>query len=206
VTAGPRRERPVVGVTGGVGSGKSSFAAALAGEDWTLVSADEVAHEVLEEETIRQRLAAAFGPGILDAEGRIDRAALGRRVFASRAALQRHTAVVYPAIRERLAARLAAARQAAAGGVVLEAPTLYEAGCEGLVDRVVTVEAPLEARARRCSAARDWGPDEVRRREALTIGEAERRRRADTVVENDGDLDALRAAARRMRERLSASR
>ncbi len=183
-----------LGVTGAVCGGKSTLARMLADRGARLVDADAIAHEVLDRPEVRERLVAAFGASILGPTDRINARALGQRAFADAASLKRLTDVVYPPIREALADRLDRLHAQDDAPVVLDAPTLYEAGCEHLVDRVATVEAPpevCEARAR----ARGWIAGEVARREELKLPAQERRRRADYVVENTGTLDELARAA-----------
>jgi len=183
-----------LGVTGAVCGGKSTFARMLADCGARLVDGDAVAHEILDRPEVRERLVATFGAGILGPADRIDTKALGQRAFAHAASLKRLTDVVYPLIREALSERLEEPHAHGDAPAVLDAPTLYEAGCEDLVDRVATVEAPPEVCEAR-ALARGWIAGEVARREELKLPAQERRRRADYVVENTGSVDDLARAA-----------
>ncbi|MFW5856276.1 MAG: dephospho-CoA kinase [Planctomycetota bacterium] len=196
---------PVLAVTGGVGAGKSVFVRHLETLGARVLDADAEAHAVLDEPRVRDELVRRFGGDILTDDGRADRQALAERVFRDAESLRRHTEVVYPALRRRLGRRLADLRETDARPVVLEAATLFEAGARDLVDHVVTVEAPLPLREERCRTARGWTPGEATRRDAFLLGEEERRRRADEVVENTGDENDLRRAAEAVYRRLCAS-
>ncbi|MHC4884922.1 MAG: dephospho-CoA kinase [Planctomycetota bacterium] len=185
----------VLAVTGSIASGKSSLCEKLADLGATTISADHVAHQVLQKETIVKRLISAFGEQITSAEGALNPASLADQAFASPEALRRLTDVVYPAIRVELREEIDQHQAAGKAFVVLEAPTLFEAECEGLVDTVVTVEAPFDERQRRCTQDRGWAPEELARREVHLLSDQERRHRADRVIENNEGTAALLDAA-----------
>lgn len=192
-------------VQGGIASGKSTVGKLLAARGATFLDCDKIAHEVLAEPEVAARLAEAFGPGVLDPEGRVDRKALGRVVFDDPAALRRLEALVHPGVRERVqgALRSLALEAAAAGAGAPRAVAVIDAavaskmklteGLPGLdvggrdYDVVVFVDVSPEIRRRR-AAERGWAPGELERREArqesLTVLED----RADVVIHNDGDL------------------
>jgi dephospho-CoA kinase len=181
----------VIGLLGGVASGKSAVAAMLAERGARVLDADRLAHAELAREEIRDRVVAALGPEVLDASGRaIDRSALGRRVFGDRAALARLEAIVHPGVLAAIERELEAGRPGATGRqpvLVLDVPLLAEAGVLGRCREVLFVEAPRavrEARAR----SRGWAAGELERREAHQAPLEEKRARATFVVRNDGDL------------------
>jgi dephospho-CoA kinase len=187
---------PVIGLTGGIGSGKSTVAALLAERGAHVIDADRVGHDVYRpgSEGFR-RVVEAFGTGIVAPDGSIDRRALGARVFADPAALARLNSIVHPLIAAEITARLAAARASAgAAPVVVEAAVLLEAGWRALVDRLWVVSVSRETAIQRVSATRGLARTEVERRIDAQLSDAERRRAADLVIENDGSLDALRVA------------
>jgi dephospho-CoA kinase len=190
---------PVIGLTGGIGSGKSTVAALLAERGAHVIDADRVGHEVYRpgSEGFR-RVVEAFGPGVVAADGSIDRRALGARVFADPAALARLNAIVHPLIAADIAARIAAARAAAgAAPVVIEAAVLLEAGWRALVDRLWVVSVSRETAIARVTSTRGLAREEVERRIDAQLPDAERRRAADLVIENDGTPEALRVAVER---------
>lgn len=188
----------VIGVVGGIASGKSTVARLLSGPAGVVIDADRIAREVLEAPETRRELARVFGPGVLAPDGRPDREALAARVFASakdRAALESFT---HPRIRARIQAALDDARARHAPRIVLDVPLLLENESEhGLAaqcDALVFVEADETLRDARAASVRGWPAGEVARREAAQLPLAEKRARADQVIENRGDLAALERA------------
>jgi dephospho-CoA kinase len=182
-----------IGLTGGIGSGKSTVAAMLADLGATVIDADRVGHEIYRPGSEGFRLVReAFGPGVVAADGAIDRKALGARVFADPAELARLNALLHPLIGTAIRQRVAAARAAHPGvPVVVEAAIMLEAGWR-FFDRIWVVLASREAAVARVVASRGLRRDEVERRLDAQLSNAERRRHADVVLENDGTLDALR--------------
>jgi dephospho-CoA kinase len=187
----------VIGVLGGIASGKSWVAARLAGPDGVLIDADAIAREVLESPELRVELARAFGPGVLSSDGRPDREALARRVFDSPAERARLEALTHPRIRARIRALLDGARARRVPRVVLDVPLLLEnAAAHGLCEEcheLLFVDSDPPARARRAAEARGWDPGEVARREAQQLPLEEKRARAHFVIGNRGSLDELEA-------------
>lgn len=197
---------PVVGLTGGIGSGKSTAAALLAARGACVIDADRIGHEVYRPGTEGfRRVVTAFGDGVVASDGTIDRRALGAIVFDDPAARARLNAIVHPLIAEAVTARVAAARaEDAERPIVIEAAVLLEAGWDALVDRVWVVSAGREHAIARVVASRGLSKQEVERRIRAQMPEEERRRRADLVLENNGPPDALRAEVTRAWETLVA--
>jgi dephospho-CoA kinase len=189
-----------VGLTGGLASGKSTVARRLAAAGFTVVDADALVAELYRPGQPGARaVEELFGPDALAADGSVDRPAVARLVFADPerlAALERR---IHPLVGARFA-EIAARSE---GVAVLEATKLVEAGFAPDFDLVVTVEAPIEVRVAR---ARSRGADErdARARLAAQLPDAERRRVARVVIENDGDLDALAEKVDRLIARLRA--
>jgi dephospho-CoA kinase len=186
---------PVIGLTGGIGAGKTAVAQLLATLGARVIDADRIGHEVYRpgSEGFR-RVVEAFGPGIVGADGAIDRPALARVVFSDSQALARLNAIVHPLIAAELARRIAATRAAGhAGPVVIEAAVLLEAGWQRIVDRVWVVSASRENAIARVMASRGLSRADVERRLDAQMPDEERRGLADLVIENDGSPDALRA-------------
>ena len=186
--------RPVIGLTGGIGSGKSTVAAMLADLGADVIDTDKLGHDAYRpgSDGFRQ-VAAAFGPDIVAPDGTIDRRALAAKVFSDPAALRRLNAIVHPliglAVRDWLQRAQAEPRKAP---IVVEAPVLMEAGWR-FFDEVWVVVVEPETAVARVTASRDMTADEVRGRVAAQMSNAERMRLADRVIRNDGDLRALRA-------------
>lgn len=178
-----------MGLTGGVGSGKSTVAQLLAGHGAIVVDADAIAREVVEPGT--PGLAAVvdrFGERVLGPEGRLDRAALAAIVFHDSAELAALNAIVHPLIGARTAELMATAPADAI--VVHDIPLLVEGDLAGGFDAVVVVEAALQTRLDRL-AERGLAPDDARARIANQASDEQRRAVADELISNDGTLAAL---------------
>jgi dephospho-CoA kinase len=186
-----------IGLTGGIGSGKSTAARRFAELGALVVDADAIAREVVEPGTAGlAAVVAEFGPGILDGAGRLDRPALGEIVFADEAARGRLNAIVHPLVRARVAEILAAAP---AGTVVVQdVPLLVETGQAGSYDLVVVIEAPEDVRLHRLVTDRGLPAEQARARMATQATDAARRAVADEVIVNDGTPEALAAEVDRI--------
>jgi dephospho-CoA kinase len=185
----------ILGLTGGIGSGKSTVAAMLSDLGARVIDADKIGHEIYRpgSEGFR-RVVGAFGPGVVSADGQIDRRALGARVFAEPTALTRLNAIAHPLIAAEMARRIAALRsENYRGPVVIEAAVLLEAGWRALVDRLWVVSVRPETAIARVTSSRGLARADVERRIGAQMPDAERRREADVVIENDGTLATLRA-------------
>ena len=180
-----------IGLTGGIGSGKSTVAALLADRGARVVDADRIAREVVGPGT--PGLAAVveeFGSGVLTPDGALDRPALAALVFGDSAARARLDAVVHPLVRAR-AAELVAEVPADAV-VVQDVPLLVETGQAGAYDLVLVVETDVETRVARL-VDRGLSADDARARIASQATDEQRRAVADVVLRNDGDRTALAA-------------
>jgi dephospho-CoA kinase len=181
-----------VGLTGGIGAGKSAVAGLLAGHGAIVVDADAIAREVVEPGSGGLgAVLAEFGAGVCGPDGRLDRAGLASIVFADPDARRRLNAIVHPLVAERTAQLLADAP--ADSVLVHDVPLLAENGLAGHYDLVLVVEAPQDARLARL-AARGMPADEARARMAAQASDADRRAVADVVIGNSGTLDELAAA------------
>jgi len=186
--------KPVIGVVGGIGSGKSTAAAALARRGGRVVAGDPAGHAALRQPAIRERIAARW-PDAVGADGEIDRRILGRTVFADPAQLRELEALVFPWIKQRLREDIVVAKaDPDVKFVVLDAAVMLEAGWDGACDRLVFVDAPREVRAARV-ASRGWTADDLDRRERSQMSLDEKRGRADAVLENASGPNELQAGA-----------
>lgn len=185
-------KRLVVGLAGGVGSGKSSIASLFQNWGARVVDADVLGHRLLDRPPIRARLVRLWGPGILR-RGRIDRRALAAVAFRSRRSVERLNRTVHPAILRDLRRELRRGR----GLIVLDAALLYETGVDALCDRVVFVSVPRAERVRR-TASRGWAPGELARRERFQLPPAYKRKKADVVLNNAGPRSATTSRARKI--------
>ncbi len=184
----------IVGLTGGIGSGKSTVAGLLAGHGAEVIDVDALGRLVIAPGgRAEAAVLAEFGPGVADADGHVDRAALAGAVFGDPTALARLTAISHPAINAELVERIDALP--AGSIVVLDMAILVESTL-GRIDpahsysRVVVVEAPEALRVDR-AVARGMRADDVRARIAAQATDAQRRAVADAVVANDADVATL---------------
>ena len=182
-----------IGLTGGIGSGKSTVAARLAELGAVVIDSDQLAREVVEPGSPGlARVVERFGSGVLAPDGSLDRPGLGRLVFGDPAALADLNAIVHPLVRARSEALTAEAAGAGAAVVVHDVPLLVENKLAAGYDRVVVVEAPLPLRLQRL-AGRGLDPDTARARIAAQASDEERRAVADIVLDNSGSVEELRA-------------
>lgn len=181
----------VVGLTGGIGSGKSSVARLLAERGAVVVNADFLAREVVEPaEPAHAAIVERFGPGVVAADGQIDRAALAQVVFGDAQALADLNAIVHPAV-EKAIADVLRAEFPTDHVVVLEVPLWVEKGY-GTAAGVIVVDCPEEVAVRRLVEQRGMDEADVRRRVAAQASRDERLARADFVINNEGTLYDLR--------------
>lgn len=181
-----------VGLTGGIGSGKSEVAKAFAEIGACVIDTDELSREAVAPGSPGLRAIAALWPQVVR-DGALDRKALAAIVFADDAQRERLNAIVHPEVR-RLAAEYE--RRAAPGQIVVQVvPLLFEVGLDAQMDANVVVVAPDDARLRRVLARDDADEAHVRARMSAQIAPDEARRRADYVIENDADLTVLRERA-----------
>ena len=192
-----------VGLTGGIGSGKSEVARLLAERGAVVIDADAVAREVVAPGTEGlARVADAFGADVVGPDGALDRARLAAVVFADEAVRARLNRIVHPLIAARTRELLAGAPPDAV--VVHDVPLLVENDLGGAYDLVLVVEAPEEVRIERLRAFRGMTRADARARMSVQASDAQRRAAADVVIENSGDLAALAAAVERVwRDRIA---
>jgi dephospho-CoA kinase len=189
--------KPVIGLIGGIGSGKSTVAEAFARRGARVIVGDALGHEALRQPEIRARAVTRWGPQVLDAAGEVDRRKVAGIVFAKTSQARDELRVleswVFPWIGRRAAEEVAAAQgDDRVRLIMLDAAVMLEAGWNKLCDRLVYVHAPREVRLRRLAAGRGWGPKEVEERESAQHSLTEKATRADDAVDNSGAPEAVR--------------
>ena len=184
-----------IGLTGPIGCGKSTVAGLLARRGAIVIDADGLARDVTEPgEPALDAIAHRFGPELIGADGRLDRSALGRIVFADPGALADLEAIIHPAVRPRILAALEAAGTSTAPAVILEAIRLVDGGYAELLDEIWLVQCSPDTQHARL-AARGVDPVDVERRIAAQAGLVERVRDVATrIIVTDGSLDATTRA------------
>ncbi|MCK4581251.1 MAG: dephospho-CoA kinase [Dehalococcoidia bacterium] len=184
----------VIGVTGNIGSGKSSVCRILARLGATVLDADELAHETYNPHSeVWQELVAAFGTDILMPGEEIDRQKLGQAVFSDPAALARLNRIVHPAARRLAQERIADCRLQGARAVALEATLLIEAGWAKLVDRLWLVIAAESTAVRRLRESQGMDEHQVLARLKAQMPANEKMEYADDIIYNDGNLSQLKS-------------
>jgi dephospho-CoA kinase len=183
----------VVGLTGGIGSGKSTVASLLARRGAVIVDADALARDAVAPGTPGlSEVVARFGAGVVGARGELDRGALAAIVFADAAALADLNAIVHPWVRAAIAERLAGLDGGAFDGVVvLEIPLLVESGRSYGASKVIVVDCPEDVARRRLVEERGMDEGDARRRMAAQVSRAHRLAAADVVIDNSGSLADL---------------
>ncbi|GEK81593.1 dephospho-CoA kinase [Agrococcus baldri] len=196
---------PLVALTGGIASGKSTIAARLAEHGAVVIDADALVRELQQPgEPVLAAIAEAFGDHLLRADGSLDRAALGAVVFADHDARHRLNAIVHPAVSAESSRRFRAALERDPRAVVVyDVPLLVEARPEDPWDLVVVAHAPAEARIRRLVELRGMDEADARARVASQASDERRLAIADEVIETDGTLAATLEQVDRLWERLA---
>lgn len=181
-----------IGLTGGIGSGKSTVAKLLRARGFVVVDADQVAHDVVQKGTPGlQAVLAAFGPEYLRADGELDRARLGKWVFGRPQELLKLEALLHPLIQNEVQRQKAAAAQTGAAFAFYDVPLLYEKKLEPHFDAVVVVWSEEHQQLSRAVARGAHDEPEVRRRMSAQKSLHEKRGLAHFVVDNSGSAEAL---------------
>lgn len=187
----------VVGILGGIGSGKSTVARLFERHGAVIVDADHIAREVSERPEVVARIAERFGSEVLAEDGGIDRNVLARRVFGegNEEALGLLEGIVHPVVAIRVRERLEEARKQGVPVVILDVPLLLEKGYRESCDRLLFVRSDRATRLERV-ATRGWSEEELDRREAAQTPLSEKMKAADLVLDNERDLDRVAADVR----------
>jgi dephospho-CoA kinase len=183
---------PIIGIVGGIGSGKSLVAASMQRLGGHLINADQLGHEALEQPGLKAQLVKRWGNSILDAQGKTDRKKVGRIVFADAAELRALEGLVFPFIEARILAEMERARSIGdVQFIILDAAIMLETGWSKHCDKVIFVESPREIRLQRLLTHRGWDEKEVDRREKAQMPIDEKRLHADAIVLNDGEPEKV---------------
>ncbi len=186
----------VIGLTGGIGSGKTTVAKLLEEQGAVVLSADLVGHEVYQPgRPAFQEIIDAFGRDIVAADGAIDRKKLGAIVFASPRELKRLNSITHPRMKGMMRQKLEQLAREGHPVAVLEAALLLEAGWDDLADEIWVTVAPPPVAAERTAARSGLPPEQVLKRIKAQMSNEERIRRAHVVIDTDGDIEGTRRQA-----------
>ena len=182
----------VIGLTGGIGSGKSTVSRFLADLGAVIIDADKIGHEVYRPDTgTWRKLVKTFGSGILATDNTIDRKKLGAIVFGDETELKRLNAIIHPQITEIIKKRIADYRRQGVSVVVVDAPVLFEANAKNLVEEVWVVVSNEANVIKRAIARTSLPEEQIRSRIRSQLSNEERIKRAQVVIHNDGTAEDL---------------
>lgn len=203
MTRQPSLTKPVIGIVGGIGAGKSTVAAEFAALGCVLIDADAIGHELLDEDDVRHQVRRRWGPGVFDDDGRVRRGELAARVFADPAELDELNRILHPRIRRQLAERIDAAMAApGAAGAVVDAAVLFEAGWDDLCSHVVFVAADDPMRLQRVRRQRGWDRQMWQEREKSQISLDKKQAECDYTLDNRPSASLLREQVRQLFHRI----
>ena len=196
-----------IGLTGGIGTGKSTVTETLRELGAAIIDADKVGHEAyLPGTPAYQDIVAEWGSGVLGPTGEIDRKKLGGIVFNNPAALQRLNQIVHPRMRAMLFDRIDQGRRQGVGAVVLEAAILIESGWDSLVDEVWVTVAPEDTVIKRIQGRNNFTADQIRARIRSQLSTQERVAKSQAVIDTDCTIPEVRQKVRKLWDERVASR
>ena len=190
----------VIGLTGSVGTGKSTVAGMFHRLGAQVLDADAIAHQLLEPKRLGwRRVVRTFGESILNDDQTINRAALARIVFRNKARRRQLEAILHPQVLRRIKQELCLARHSGrVPAIVLDVPLLVEAGAQRLVDALIVVTAPAAAQRARLAQRHGWSEDEIEARIRAQWELSAKAALADYVIDNSDGVDATRTQVRRI--------
>lgn len=189
---GKPKRKPLIGIIGGIASGKSCVAAEFAKLGCAVIDADAIAHALLDTCPVRDEIVGRFGPGILDAFGKIDRQELGRVVFSDGGKLAVLNEIIHPRVlqeAEELLGRYDRDEQVKA--VVLDMPLLVEVGWADRCDRILFVDCDIERRLERAGRTRCLTEEELKKREKFQISLDTKKTLVDNIIDNNSEFSTL---------------
>lgn len=200
------RPKLVIGLTGGIGAGKSRVASVLEELGAAIVDSDAMTHEELAKPEVIETFRGWWGDRVCRADGGIDRGVMGEVIFGDERQRRRMEAYLYPRL-ERIRHRMMTAFNAdpSVSAIIFNSPLLHEVGLDKVCDVVVFVECDRRTRVERVARTRGWTEQELDRREKLQKPLDMKRRTADHTIVNNADVDALRSQIKPLYERLLAN-
>ena len=198
----PKSSPPIIGLAGGIGSGKSAAAKILRELGCAISDSDEAARAALRDPDIRTQLISWWGRNILNEEGGIDRTKVAGIVFTDTNERRRLEMLTHPWIEKRRKEYFASVGLEARA-LVIDAPLLFEAGVDSACNAVIFVDSAPATRLARVQQSRNWDRSMLERREDSQMSLDEKRNRADYVVSNDEDLDGLRNQINQILDRIA---
>ncbi|HCT45290.1 MAG TPA: dephospho-CoA kinase [Phycisphaerales bacterium] len=189
---------PVIGIVGGIGSGKSTVARAFEELGCLVSDSDASVRQIMQEPGVQKTLRSWWGDRVIDSKGQVDRSAIAQIVFESEIERRKLEGLIHPLVHQRRHELIDRARKEGVQGVIVDAPLLFEAGVDSECDAVVFVDTPRETRLARVKSARGWDDRELDRREKTQLGLEEKRKRSDYVLSNTGLPEELHGRVARV--------
>ena len=186
-------QKPVIGLMGGPGSGKSTVAGLFGEMGCAVIDADRLAHAALQVDGVKREIRERWGEGVLNSQGEIDRAALGKIVFEDEAALKHLESIVHPLVHEgRQREREQHQADPSVVAIVEDCPLLIESGLDKDCDALVFIDCADPIRLERVANSRGWDAVELKKRDEQQLPLDTKRRSADYVISNDETLARVR--------------
>ncbi|HDS84710.1 MAG TPA: dephospho-CoA kinase [Phycisphaerales bacterium] len=200
-------KKKVIGVLGGIAAGKSTVARHFERLGCAVIEADEIAHQILDESESKREIVRLFGPGIVDAKGRVDRKSLAGIVFSDAAALARLNTVIHPRVWAEVERRIAVyQRDSKIAAIVLDVPLLAEADRLDLCDVLVFVEAEQTRRWQRAKKSGKFDENELKKREKFQISLDKKKKLAHYILRNNSDESDLAGQVAQLFSTITGSR
>lgn len=200
-----RREKPIIGLCGGIGAGKTAVAREMERLGGLVIDSDSVNHQVLSRSDIIRTLREWWGDAVVGSDGALDRSTVAKIVFKDAIQRQRLESLVHPlilAIQEDMITN--GLRDPKVSAIILDSPLLYESNLDRHCDDVVFIEVNASQRLQRLQESRNWDIEELRRRESSQLPLTEKRARSRFVIHNEGSIEQLRNQATKIFEQIRA--
>jgi dephospho-CoA kinase len=195
--------KPIIGIAGGIGSGKSLVASALGQMQCLVINSDEMVRQAYKDPSVKQNLRQWWGKLVFDPSGEVDRSAVARKVFTHPSERQRLERLIHPIVNERRTRIMnQAAQDPHVVAFVWDTPLLFETELNKLCDAVIFVDAPVELRSQRLKETRGWDRSELDRRENLQLPLDKKKELSHYVVSNFADADQVRGQVREVLSRI----
>jgi dephospho-CoA kinase len=202
-----KADKPVIGLMGGPGSGKSTVAKLFAEFGCAIIDADALAHQSLQSDSVKQAVRERWGDAVFDAMGEVDRPSLGHIVFADPAALRELEAILHPRVHEgRASQREQYQADTGVVAIVEDCPLLLESKLDQQCDKLVFVDATDGVRLQRVHSSRGWDAAELKLRDEKQMPLDTKRQAADYVISNEHDLAHTREQVRRVLQSITHSK
>jgi len=192
MTVDNSKKKPIIGILGGVGSGKSTVAAEFAKLGCEVIDADKIAHELLDEPVVKNKVAASFGEVILDSAGKVDHKKLADIIFADADKLSLLNKIIHPLVLERAEELIKRAKsQNQVKAIVLDMPLLVEVGWDKRCDKLIFIKCEQQLRAERAKKMGIFSENQLKIRENFQISLDNKESIADNIIDNNSGFSAL---------------